>query len=124
MGPVTCVRTFERVLRGNFVELRATWHVGDKVYEERAMFGVDASNTLGFWSFTNDGKSSRGTLADVSDLHAEAVGFEAEVPAGLARQAYWPDGEGGVVWVVEARNKKGWKRFVEHRYLPEAPPRE
>lgn len=69
-----------------------------------------------FWSFTNDGKRSQGRLADVSDIHAEAIGFEAQMPAGLARQAYWPDGDGGVHWMVESKNKKGWHRFTEHHY--------
>jgi hypothetical protein len=30
--------------------------------------------------------------------------------------AYWPDEDGGFVWVVESKNAKGWSRFVEHRY--------
>jgi hypothetical protein len=31
------------------------------------------------------GQRSEGTLVDAGDLHAEAIGFEAEMPAGLAR---------------------------------------
>src|SRR5262249_19516510 len=71
-----------------------------------------------FWSFTSDGKRSQGTVADVTDVHAEAIGFEAEMPAGLARMVYWPDDDGGFFWVVESKNKKGWRRFVEHNYKP------
>jgi hypothetical protein len=44
-----------------------------------------------------------------------ASGFEARMPAGLARFAYWPE-EGGFVWVVESRNAKGWSRLVEHHH--------
>lgn len=73
----------------------------------------------GFWSFTSDGKRSQGTLADVTDLHEEAVGFEAQLPTGTARMACWPDDEGmGFHWVVESKTKKGWNRFVEHHYRP------
>ncbi len=32
--------------------------------------------------------------------------------------ACWPDGGGGYFFAVEAKNKKGWKRFVEHHYRP------
>jgi hypothetical protein len=32
-----------------------------------------------------------GAFADVSDIHPEAIGFEAQMPAGLTRMAYWPD---------------------------------
>ena len=52
----------------------------------------------------------------MTDLHPEAVGFEAQMPAGLARFAYWPEEGGGFVFVVESRNAKGWSRFVEHHY--------
>lgn len=38
------------------------------------------------------------------------------MPAGLARQAHWPGGNGGFYWVVEARNAKGWGRFMQHHY--------
>jgi len=54
-------------------------------------------------------------VADVTDLHPEAVGFEAHMPAGFARMAYWPAGD-GFIWVVESKNAKGWRRFVEHHY--------
>jgi hypothetical protein len=85
-------------------------------YEEVAIYGVGDVGQVGFWSFTSDGKRSQGTVADVTDLHDEAIGFEAQMPAGLARMAYWPDGEGGFFWVVESKNAKGWRRFTQHHY--------
>jgi hypothetical protein len=85
---------------------------------ELALFGV-AENELAFWSFTSDGKQARGYLADGSDIHPQALCFEAQMPAGLGRQAYWPDETQGFHWVVEAMSKKGWKRFVEHHYMPD-----
>jgi hypothetical protein len=116
IGPVRCTRTFETVLGGNYVQLNAVWEFGDKKYRELAMIGVNPDGTLSFWSFTSDGKNSTGKVADVSEIHAEAIGFEAQMPAGLARMAYWPDENDGFHWVVEAKNKKGWKRFTEHHY--------
>jgi hypothetical protein len=59
-------------------------------------------------------------LADVTDLHPEAVGFETDMPAGLARVDYWLEEWGGFRWVVEAKSKKGRKRFVEHSYRAES----
>ncbi len=119
MGPVQCTRVFTPVLGGSYVRLEARWELGGgKVYEEEALIGAGDDGTVGFWSFTSDGKRSQGTVEDVTDLHPEAVGFEAHMPAGLARMAYWPDEDGGFVWVVESRNAKGWKRFVEHHYRP------
>ena len=116
MGPVTCVRSFSRVLGGKYVELRATWEIGTGGYEEIAYFGVDEVGALGFWSFTSDGKQSRGTQCDAAGLHPEAICFEAKMPAGTARTAYSPGESGGVIWVVESKTKKGWNRFVEHHY--------
>jgi hypothetical protein len=91
-----------------------------KPYEERALIGVGKDGTVTFWSFTSDGKHSSGVVADVTDLHPSAVGFQAQMDAGLARMAYWPDEEAegeGFRWVVESMNKKkGWRRFTEHRY--------
>jgi hypothetical protein len=115
MGPMRCTRVFER-FGAAWIKLEAAWDFGGKVYREIAIFGPDADGKVSFWSFTNDGKRSQGTVADVSDVHAEAVGFEAQMPAGLARMAYWPDGDGGFFFVVEAKNKKGWKRFLNHHY--------
>lgn len=116
MGPVTCTRTFEPSLGGNYIRLTARWNFDKGVYEEIAMIGVTSDGKVAFWSFTSDGKNSSGTVADVSDIHPEAIGFEAQMPAGLARMAYWPDDSEGFHWAVEAKNKKGWKRFTEHHY--------
>ena len=116
MGPVQCTRTFEPILGGNYVQLTARWEFGKGAYEEIAMIGANSEGKVAFWSFTSDGKNSSGTLADASDIHPEAIGFEAQMPAGLARMVYWPDETDGFRWVVEAKNKKGWKRFTEHHY--------
>jgi len=115
-GKVRCTRTFARVLGGSFVELAAHWKFGTTTYEELALYGPGSDGKLSFWSFTSDGKRSEGKIADARDIHPEAVGFEANMPAGLARMAYWPDQAGGFHWVVEAKTKKGWKRFTEHHY--------
>lgn len=120
MGPVHCRRSFVTDLGGQYVRLAARWEIGagatPRIYEESALIGVDAEGTVRFWSFTSDGKQSQGWLADVTDLHPEAVGFEADMPAGRARMAYWPAEDGGVHWVVEARGAKGWRRFTDHHY--------
>ena len=133
MGPLRCTREFEPVLGGSYVRLEARWQFGADPagatgagpdgaakpgggYEEIALFGAGEGGGIAFWSFTSDGKRSQGASADVTDLHPEAVGFEAPMPAGLARMAYWPDGEGGFFFAVESKNKKGWKRFLEHHY--------
>ena len=55
-GKVHCVRSFQKVLNGSYIELIASWHMGDSVYEERAFFGCDAAGKIRFWSFTSDGK--------------------------------------------------------------------
>ena len=78
--------------------------------------GINSDGKVAFWSFTSDGKNSFGLLMDVTDIHPEAIGFEAKMPAGLARMAYWPDGGGGYYWAVEAKVKAGWRRFTEHHY--------
>jgi hypothetical protein len=133
MGRLRCTRVFKAVLGGSYVRLEARWLFGAAAaeapaecpdgaakpgsgYEEIALFGGDGDGGIAFWSFTSDGKRSQGTLADVTELHPEAIGFEAQMPAGLARMAYWPDAEGGFVFVVESKNKKGWRRFLEHHY--------
>ena len=122
MGRVRVSRSLESILGGHYLELKVLWGFGPagsgRGYEERAVIGVNDDKVVGFWSFTSDGKKSVGTLADVTDLHPEAVGFEAQMPAGRARMAYWPDPDGGFSWVVESKNAKGWKRFVEHHYHP------
>lgn len=120
MGPVRCTRAFEPVLGGRYLRLDAVWRFGKAAaaqsYEELALIGVGDGGAVCFWSFTSDGKRSQGLQADVTDVHPEAVGFEAEMPAGRARMAYWPEAGGGFRWIVEARTRKGWKRFVEHHY--------
>jgi hypothetical protein len=125
MGPVRCTRLFESVLGGAWVRLEARWEFGPlgakgsvprRVYEESALIGPGEDGQVGFWSFTSDGKRSAGTVADVKAVHPEAIGFTAQMPAGLARMVYWPDEEGGFFWIVESKTVKGWRRFVEHHY--------
>ncbi|MFO1053107.1 MAG: hypothetical protein U1F36_12915 [Planctomycetota bacterium] len=116
MGRVKCTRSFQKILGGHYVELRANWKFGDRDYDELAVFAPGEDGAIEYWSFTSDGKRSQGKLADGSDVHEEALCFEAEMPAGLARQVYWPNEDGGVSWVVESKNKKGWNRFVTHNY--------
>jgi len=132
MGPLGCTRVFESVLSGNYIRLEARWefsakpplHCPDpalkagKGYEEVALFGAGDGGAVAFWSFTSDGKHSQGIVADVTDIHPEAIGFEAHMPAGLARMVYWPAEDGGFFFAVESKNKKGWKRFVKHHYKP------
>lgn len=123
IGPVRCFRKLEPILGSNYLRLDARWEFATgeapRVYEELSVIGVGDDGVVCFWSFTSDGKRSTGRMADVTDIHPEAVGFEAEMPAGLARTAYWPAPEGGFFWAVESRTKKGWNRFVHHHYLAE-----
>jgi hypothetical protein len=117
MGRVRCTRTFMPILDGTYVQLTARWEFAKgRAYDEMAVHGVGDDGRVTFWSFTSDGKRAFGTLAEAPDLHPEAIVFEAQVPAGIARMAYWPDDAGGMRWAVEAKNKKGWKRFTEHHY--------
>ena len=120
MGRMICYRTLAWILDGKYIQLDVLWEFGakgsGKGYREHAILGPGDDGSVGFWSFTSDGKRSQGILADVTDLHSEAVGFEAQMPAGPARLAYWPDPDGGFHWVVESKTKKGWNRFVEHHY--------
>ncbi|MBI3791730.1 MAG: hypothetical protein HY275_12750 [Gemmatimonadetes bacterium] len=119
MGPLRCIRTLEPILAGQYLRLTARWEFGGpggKAYEEIAVIGAGGGSDVRFWSFTNDGKRSEGTLADVTDLHPEAIGFVAQMPAGTARMAYFPDPDGGYIWVAEARTKKGWSRLAHHHY--------
>src|SRR3989338_945765 len=117
LGAVRCTRTFAPILDGTYIQLTAHWRFARRTYSEQAVFGV-SDGRICFWSFTSDGKRSQGARTDVSDIHPQAIGFEAQMPAGLARVAYWPHAEGGFNWAVEAKTKKGWKRFTEHHYLP------
>ena len=114
---VRCSRTFAPVLGGKYIQLQARWEFEKERYDELAIFGA-ARGGIVFWSFTSDGKRSQGRTTNGKDVHAEAIAFAAKMPAGLARMIYWPDEEGGFHWAVEARTKKGWKRFTEHHYRP------
>lgn len=122
MGPMRCTRTLEPILGGHYLQLTAEWVFGSmvkgKAYRELALIGVGDDKQVCFWSFTSDGKRSEGKLADVTEVHPEAIGFEAQMPAGLARMIYWPDVDGGYHWAVESNTKKGWNRFTEHHYHP------
>jgi len=116
-GPVRCRRTLVKTLGATRIEMRVRWELGKgQAYEELAILGVGDGQAVSFWSFTSDGKRSQGVIADVSDVHPEAVGFEAEMPAGRARMVYWPDDHAGFHWAVESKTKKGWNRFTEHHY--------
>ena len=119
LGPVHVTRVFTKSLGGKYVELRAQWTFKNSQYQELALFGTDIDKKVKFWSFTSDGKNSKGEMAEATDIHPQAIGFEAQMPAGLARQVYWPDSEHGFFWIVESRTKKGWNRFVEHHYVPQ-----
>jgi hypothetical protein len=124
MGPVACTRTFAPILSDTFIQLDVAWTfrapkgAAPRIYSERAIFGPDKDGSLGFWSFTSDGKRSQGVLADGGDVAPGALCFEAQMGAGRARQIYWPDADSGIRWAVESRNKKGWNRFTEHLYKP------
>jgi hypothetical protein len=115
MGKLKCTRTFKLILGDKYIELYARWQFGKGAYEETAIYGVN-DDTLSFWSFTSDGKKSQGYLADGTDVHPDAVCFEANMPAGLARMIYWPAEDGGFHWAVESKVKKGWNRFTMHHY--------
>ena len=117
MGPVRCKREYKKVLSGKYIQLIANWEFSNRTYDELAMIGVNRQKEICFWSFTSDGKQSEGKLADVTDFHPDAIGFEAQMPAGLARMLYWPDQDEGFHWAVESKTKKGWNRFVEHHYM-------
>lgn len=115
MGALKCTRSFKQVLGNKYIELNARWEFGKTVYEEHAVYGM-SDGRVSFWSFTSDGKRSEGYVADGKDVHAEAICFEAQMPAGLARFIYWPGNDGMLIWAVESRVKKGWNRFTEHHY--------
>ncbi len=115
MGKLKCTREFKSILNGNYIQLTAKWEFAAKIYEEEAIIGMNEEK-LTFWSFTSDGKKSQGQLADGTDIHPEAICFEAQMPAGLARMVYWPAEENGFYWAVESKNKKGWNRFTHHHY--------
>ena len=114
MGNMKCTRTFT-TFGTQYVQLLATWRHAKFAYDELAIYGVK-DGTICFWSFTSDGKRSEGKLADGADVHPQAIAFEAQMPAGLARMVYWPNDAGGFYWAVESKTKKGWNRFTMHRY--------
>ena len=117
---MACSRSFAPFGKG-WVRLEARWATGpDKAYCETAFFGAGDDGVLGFFSFTNDGKRSVGRLADGSDVHPDAIAFEAQMPAGLARMVYWPldDGAPGFFFAVESKTKKGWNRFLTQEFGP------
>lgn len=116
MGRVICTRRFQWVLNGKYMQLHAMWNFAERSYEELAIYGRGNANEIVFWSFTSDGKKSEGKIADGTDVHPEALCFEAWMPAGLARMIYWPSSKGGINWVVESKIKNGWRRFAEHYY--------
>lgn len=116
MGHLICTRSFKSILGDKYIQLNATWKFGKSSYDEIALYGVDRDGQLSFWSFTSDGKLSQGKLSKAADVHPDAICFEAQMPAGLARMIYWPDEQEGFHWAVEAKNKKGWKRFTQHHY--------
>lgn len=111
-----CTRKLKKTLDGKYIQLDVIWFLGKDHYEDHTLIGLNADKEVCFWSFTSDGKNSTGTLADVTDLHPQAIGFEAQMPSGFARQAYWPDDEEGFHWVVESKTKKGWNRFVHQHF--------
>lgn len=118
-GAVICTRAFT-AFGADTIQLDARWAMGGgRAYREVAFYRAGDDGVLGFWSFTNDGKSSQGRLCDASDIHPQAVAFEAKMPAGTARMAYWPADDGdGFNFAVESKTKKGWNRFLLHRYRP------
>jgi hypothetical protein len=115
-GDYRCERRFDEVLHRRYVQLVVTWILPGRSHEELALFGIDAEGVLRMWSFTSDGKQSTGVAARADDLPQPNVAFEADMPSGRARFAYWPEDE-GVRFVVEARTDSGWTRFLEHRYV-------
>jgi hypothetical protein len=115
MGKLQCTRVLEPVLGGNYIQLTAEWKTPKFTYREHAIIGI-RDGVLSFWSFTSDGKNSQGVIADGTDVHPEAICFEAQMPAGLARMIYWPEPDGSFNWAVESKTKKGWNRFTKHHY--------
>lgn len=112
MGKVKCSRFFKPILGSKYIQLNADWNFGNQVYSEYAIYEIKEGKII-FWSFTSDGKNSYGILSDGSDIHAEAICFEAQMPAGIARMIYWPSDEEGFNWAVKSKNKKGWNRFTK-----------
>lgn len=117
---MSCTRRFMPFGKG-WIRLDAIWQVGPgRDYVEHAFFGPGEDGALAFFSFTNDGKKASGRATDGSDVHPDAIAFEAQMPAGLARFLYWPpdDGGPGFLFAVESKTKKGWNRFLRQRFEP------
>lgn len=117
MGKIIIERSLSKTLNDKYIQLSVKWHLPDSLYEEHALIGVNADKDINFWSFGNDGKQSQGYMTDVTDIHPGAIGFEAHMPAGTARLAYWPDEVEGYRWAVENKTKKGWNMILEHHYV-------
>lgn len=115
MGKLTCTRIFKPILDGKYIELYVKWDFGKKKYEETAIYGIN-NDQLSFWSFTSDGKRSEGYISNADDIHPNAICFEANMPAGIARMIFWPESDGSYYWAVESKSKKGWNRFTKHHY--------
>ncbi|WP_156811834.1 hypothetical protein [Robiginitomaculum antarcticum] len=115
MGKVVCERHYSPILDGKFIRLEANWDIGEgkKTYQEIAHYGLNRDKIPTFWSFTSDGGTSIGTLADVSDMHDGAMGFSAHMPSGLARFGFWPT-QTGMMWAADAQTKTGWSSMIRH----------
>ena len=119
LGMLTCTRHFHSILDGHHVRLDAIWSYEDPKrsdYVELCIFGLNRDDALGFHSFVNDGKSSQGVITNADDIDVKAISFEAEMPHGLARQTYWPDGSNGWHWRVERKVKSGWSSIIQQTY--------
>lgn len=117
MGKVVCTRSYTKVLDGKFIRVEANWEIGEsKTYQEIAHYGLNREKVPSFWSFTSDGGHSIGHLADVEAMHEGAKGFEAEMPAGLARFGFWPS-ETGMIWAADAKTKTGWQSMIRHQCI-------
>ncbi len=98
--------------------LDAEWDFGGKFYKEHAIYGVDAGGDVAFWSFTSDGKRSRGVLqrAGCPPRSHRLRGRNASRPCPndlLARnRRHYALGR-------KSKTKKGWNRFTEHTYSKE-----
>lgn len=112
-------RTFRPFGEG-WIELDARWEMEDGgPYREIALYGPGSDGVLGFHSFTNDGKRSEGRLADGTDIHPDAIAFEAQMPAGAARVIYWPLEAGeGFHFAVETRTTGDWNRLLLREFRP------
>ena len=122
LGPVRVELSFALAVEGTTVVKQAQWWLrGKKSYEEMAVYFKGTVAPLEFVSFTSDGKRSEGRLTDDEDAPPDALVFQAQMPAGLARMIFWKEALEGFHWAVESRGKKGWNRFLHHHYQPLAP---